>query len=168
MRPGPGSSEHFQEKWNPVFRPKMRQCKNARAASFSSRCETTLALLALSLAAAATPVVAQSPDGRFGNPARFVPMTGEGLYADICQGCHMPGGVGAVGAGAYPALALNPKLAAAGYPLTLVIRGRNGMPPFGDLLTDEQVAAVVNYVRSHFGNHFADDVTAADAKAARP
>jgi hypothetical protein len=23
--------EHFQEKWNPVFRPKMRQCKNANA-----------------------------------------------------------------------------------------------------------------------------------------
>src|ERR1700738_3342587 len=27
--------EHFQEKWNPVFRPKMRQCKNARAVSVS-------------------------------------------------------------------------------------------------------------------------------------
>src|SRR6267154_243156 len=25
------SLEHFQEKWNPVFRPKMRQRKNARA-----------------------------------------------------------------------------------------------------------------------------------------
>src|ERR1700730_5285588 len=25
--------EHFQEKWNPVFRPKMRQCKNASEAS---------------------------------------------------------------------------------------------------------------------------------------
>jgi hypothetical protein len=24
--------EHFQEKWNPVFRPKMRQCKNASEA----------------------------------------------------------------------------------------------------------------------------------------
>jgi hypothetical protein len=25
--------EHFQEKWNPVFRPKMRQRKNAGAVS---------------------------------------------------------------------------------------------------------------------------------------
>ena len=25
--------EHFQEKWKPVFRPKMRQCKNASEAS---------------------------------------------------------------------------------------------------------------------------------------
>ena len=37
--------EHFQEKWNPVFRPKMRQCKNARAVSISSQCETALASL---------------------------------------------------------------------------------------------------------------------------
>jgi mono/diheme cytochrome c family protein len=94
--------------------------------------------------------------------------TGEGLYADLCQGCHMPGGVGAVGAGAYPALAQNPNLTEAGYPLALVVNGRNGMPPFGELLTDQQVAAVVNYVRTHFGNAFADEVTAADAQAARP
>ncbi|HEY6255626.1 MAG TPA: cytochrome c [Xanthobacteraceae bacterium] len=124
------------------------------------------AALAASLLAVST-ASAQSPDGRFGNPARFVASSGEGLYADICQGCHMPGGVGAVGAGAYPALAGDQKLASAGYGLTLVIRGQKGMPAFGGLLTDEQVAAVVNYVRSHFGNHFTDAVTAADAKAAR-
>jgi len=130
--------------------------------------------LAASLAALAIPavmipaVMAQPIDARFGNPTRFMAPTGEELYADICQGCHMPGGVGAVGAGAYPALARNPKLAAAGYPLALVINGRHGMPAFGDLLNDQQVAAVVNYVRTQFGNQFADEVTAADAKAARP
>ena len=59
-------------------------------------------------------------------------------------------------------------VATEGYPLALVINGRNAMPAFGDLLTDQQVAAVVNYVRTHFGNQFADEVTAADAKAARP
>jgi mono/diheme cytochrome c family protein len=132
--------------------------------------------LAASLAASAIPAVtvqslaqspAQSGDARFSSPTRFMVATGEGLYADLCQGCHMPGGVGAVGAGAYPALAMNPKLASAAYPLALVVNGRNGMPPFGDLLTDQQVAAVVNYVRSHFGNGFADEATAADAKAAR-
>jgi hypothetical protein len=32
--------EHFQEKWNPVFRPKMRQRKNARAVSASGQRET--------------------------------------------------------------------------------------------------------------------------------
>jgi mono/diheme cytochrome c family protein len=130
--------------------------------------------LAVGLAAVAIPavmipsVMAQPTDARFGNPTRFMAPTGEELYADICQGCHMPGGVGAVGAGAYPALARNSKLAAAGYPLALVINGRNGMPAFGDLLNDQQVAAVVNYVRTHFGNQFADEVTAADARAVRP
>jgi mono/diheme cytochrome c family protein len=125
------------------------------------------ALALIASLGAVRPAVAQSPDARFADPARFMAATGEGLYADICQGCHMPDGVGAAGAGAYPALARNPKLAAAGYPLALVVRGRNGMPPFGDLLTDSQVAAVVNYVRTHFGNQFADEVTAADAKAFR-
>jgi mono/diheme cytochrome c family protein len=130
--------------------------------------------LAASLVAAGIPavmipaVMAQPNDARFGNPTRFMAPSGEGLYADICQGCHMPEGVGAVGAGAYPALARNPKLESAGYPLALVINGRNAMPAFGDLLTDQQVAAVVNYVRTHFGNQFANEVTAADARAARP
>ena len=131
---------------------------------------TVLALaLAAGIAAWAIPIVmAQTGDARFSNPARFMAQTGEALYADLCQGCHMPGGVGAVGAGAYPALARNPKLASAGYPLLLVINGRSAMPPFGDLLTDQQVAAVVNYVRTHFGNQFTGEVTAADAKASRP
>jgi mono/diheme cytochrome c family protein len=131
---------------------------------------TALSLwLAAGFAASGMPAaIAQPADSRFANPARFMAQTGEALYADLCQGCHMPGGVGAVGAGAYPALARNPKLASAGYPLLLVINGRSAMPPFGDLLTDQQVAAVVNYVRSHFGNAFADEASAADAKAARP
>jgi mono/diheme cytochrome c family protein len=124
--------------------------------------------LAAGLSASTVPALAQPADFRFANPTRFMAQTGEALYADVCQGCHMPGGTGAVGAGAYPALARNPKLASAGYPLSLVINGRNAMPPFGDMLTDQQVGAVVNYVRSHFGNTFADEVTAADARAARP
>jgi mono/diheme cytochrome c family protein len=49
----------------------------------------------------------------------------------------------------------------------LVIHGRKGMPPFGSLLTDQQVAAVVNYIRTQFGNDFPDAVSAADAKTAR-
>ena len=61
--------------------------------------------------------MAQSADLRFGNPVRFMPQSGEALYADICQGCHMQGGLGAVGAGAYPALAKNPKLASRRLPI---------------------------------------------------
>jgi mono/diheme cytochrome c family protein len=75
---------------------------------------------------------------------------------------------GAGGAGAYPALANDPKLAAAGYPVLVVVNGSKEMPPFGALLDDEQVAVVVNYVRSHFGNSYADSISPADVKAARP
>jgi mono/diheme cytochrome c family protein len=124
-------------------------------------------VLAAGLCAAVIPAHAQSTDLRFANPTRFMTQTGEAIYADVCQGCHMPGGEGATGAGTYPALAKNLKLAAAAYPVFMVINGRKGMPPFGSQLTDPQVAAVVNYVRTHFGNDYRDEVTAADAGAAR-
>jgi mono/diheme cytochrome c family protein len=42
------------------------------------------------------------------------------------------------------------------------------MPPIGSMMSDDQVAAVVNYVRTHFGNQYRDAVSAADVKLARP
>ena len=74
---------------------------------------------------------------------------------------------GAVGAGAYPALAKNARLAEPGYPVAVVLHGRKAMMPLGALLTDQQVADVVNYVRRNFGNKYKDKVSAADVKAAR-
>jgi mono/diheme cytochrome c family protein len=135
---------------------------------FDLRVAVWPALAASLVGAGIYSATAQTASSRFTNPARFAAPTGEELYADICAGCHMPNGAGATGAGTYPALASNPKLATAAYPVTLIINGQKGMPPFGGLLTDQQVAAVVNYVRSHFGNRFTDEVTADDAKAARP
>jgi len=41
------------------------------------------------------------------------------------------------------------------------------MPPVGQMMTDQQVADVVNYVRTHFGNRYKDAVTAADAGSTR-
>jgi mono/diheme cytochrome c family protein len=135
------------------------------AAAFSNAAIAAVSGAVMSCAAISSTLA--QPAERFGNQLRFMPQSGEALYADVCQGCHMPEGVGAAGAGAYPALARNPKLATAGYALFLVIHGRKGMPPFGKLLTDQQVAAVVNYVRTHFGNDFPDAVSDDDAKAAR-
>jgi len=111
---------------------------------------------------------AQSSDGSFMSSRRFMQRDGEVIYRTVCQGCHMAEAQGAVGAGAYPALANNPKLAVSGYPVLVVVNGSKGMPPFGALLDDEQVAAVVNYVRSHFGNSYPDSVSLEDVKAARP
>jgi hypothetical protein len=41
------------------------------------------------------------------------------------------------------------------------------MPDFGRALNDGQVAAVVNHIRSNFGNAYADRVSPDDVKAAR-
>jgi mono/diheme cytochrome c family protein len=98
----------------------------------------------------------------------FPQTTGEALYKGICQGCHMPAAQGAVGAGAYPALARNDHLAGAAYPALMVIAGHNAMPAFGEFLSDAQIAAVVNYVRSNFGNHYADHITPDAVAALRP
>jgi mono/diheme cytochrome c family protein len=99
---------------------------------------------------------------------RFMQRDGEVIYRTVCQGCHMPDARGAVGAGPYPALASDPELAEAEYPVLVVVNGSKGMPPFGKLLDDEQVAAVVNYVRSHFGNSYPDSVSPAEVRAVRP
>jgi mono/diheme cytochrome c family protein len=125
--------------------------------------------LAVTLAAvAASAAGAQPSDGSFMSPQHFMQRDGEVIFRTVCQGCHMPAAQGAVGAGAYPALASDPKLAAAGYPVLVVVNGSKGMPPFGALLDDEQVAAVVNYVRSHFGNSYPDSISPAHVKSVRP
>ena len=126
-------------------------------------------LLAIILTGAIAPGAgAQSSDGSFMSPLRFMQRDGEVIYRTVCQGCHMAAAQGAVGAAAYPALASDPKLAAAGYSVLVVVNGSKDMPPFGTLLDDKQVAAVVNYVRSHFGNSYPDTVSPADVKSARP
>jgi len=99
---------------------------------------------------------------------RFTETTGEELFASSCQGCHMPDGKGAVGAGAYPSLAQDSNLEAGGYPVYIVVKGQRAMPPVGAMMSDDQVAAVVNYVRTHFGNQYQDAVSADDVKRVRP
>jgi len=99
---------------------------------------------------------------------RFTETTGEELFASVCQGCHMPDGKGAVGAGTYPSLANDSNLVSGGYPVYVVVRGLRAMPPVGAMMSDAQVAAVVNYVRTHFGNAYPDAVSADDVKPVRP
>lgn len=97
----------------------------------------------------------------------FDEQSGKQLYAEVCQDCHMANGKGAAGAGKYPNLSGNAKLEAAGYPMSLILQGRNGMPPVGKMMTDAQVAMIVNYVRTHFGNAYADPVKPEDVKPLR-
>jgi mono/diheme cytochrome c family protein len=99
---------------------------------------------------------------------RFTEQTGEQLFASSCQGCHMPDGNGATGAGTYPSLSKDNNLGTSGYPVYVVVRGQRAMPPVGAMMSDDQVAAVVNYLRTHFGNQYTDAVTAEDVKRVRP
>jgi mono/diheme cytochrome c family protein len=98
---------------------------------------------------------------------RFSEQTGEALYSNACQACHMGNGQGAVGAGQYPSLARNPKLETGDYATYVVLHGQKAMPAIGRLMTDDQVAAVVNYIRTHFGNDYRAPVAAEDVKNAR-
>jgi mono/diheme cytochrome c family protein len=111
---------------------------------------------------------AQSSDATsFYTPSSFSTASGEQVYRTVCQSCHMPAGEGALGGGEYPALAGNPKLAAAPYVAMMVLDGRAGMPGLGPMLSDRQVAEVTHYVRTHFGNDYPEAMTADDVKAMR-
>jgi len=127
-----------------------------------------LTALAVATAGAAEEPPPMSPPGTFNDFGHFVAQDGATLFRSVCQGCHMPDARGAQGAAAYPALAGNPRLASAAYTATTVTLGRSNMPPFFLLMTDQQVATVVNYVRTHFDNHYDDALTAEDIHRLRP
>jgi mono/diheme cytochrome c family protein len=133
---------------------------------------------ALALAAGgARPDTSIGVVGMFG-AGHLESTSGEAIYLAICQGCHMPDGRGASGAGHYPALAGDRALLSAPYMALTLIEGRRNMPAFGGktqegityivpTLDDEQIAAVTNYVRTHFGNRFKGTISAAEVKALR-
>lgn len=106
-------------------------------------------------------------DGAFVSSSRFSEPNGEKMYKRVCAGCHMPDAKGAQGAGMYPALAGDQNLASPDYAIYVVVKGLHGMPAVGRMMTDQQVADVVNYVRTHFGNKYKDSVTAAQVKEIR-
>ncbi|WP_027882061.1 c-type cytochrome [Meiothermus rufus] len=88
---------------------------------------------------------------------------GEGIYAQNCAGCHQATGQGLPGV--FPALAGNPKVGDKNHVINTVLKGRNAMPAFAQL-SDQQVAAVLTYVRSSWGNSFGA-IAEAEVKAAR-
>src|SRR5690606_12590513 len=79
---------------------------------------------------------------------------GEEQYRAICAGCHQANGEGLAGVakslvGSRWALAPAPQVT------RIVLHGKEGemlMPPVGGTLTDEQIAAVLTYVRRSWGN----------------
>lgn len=116
----------------------------------------TLLALATAPAAADTPGSVQAPNNS---------TDGAKVYKQICAACHMPDGSGS-GAGAIPALAKNTHLADPAYPIGVVVRGKGAMPPMAEILKPGQIAAVLTFVRSNFGNSYAPPITETDVKAA--
>lgn len=103
-------------------------------------------------------------DGPGGSSAVEVSTEGRQIYEEVCQACHMPDARGGGGAGAgIPALADNPKLADKAFGIGILIKGRGGMPWFTDILTPQQIAAVLTHVRGHF-NAYPEPVTAEEVE----
>jgi mono/diheme cytochrome c family protein len=102
---------------------------------------------------------------------------GAQIYADECSGCHTPNGKGVPGL--FPALAGAPivQQTDATSLIHVVLRGALSvatapaptapeMPAFAWVMSDEQAAAVVNYIRNSWGNS-APVVSAGDVRKER-
>jgi mono/diheme cytochrome c family protein len=116
------------------------------------------------LAARAAVVLARLDwPGRPGGAAPVTPLSteeresfdkGKDVYRNICQACHQPDGRGQervapslVGS----AMALAPP----GIPARILLNGKEGsiglMPAIGSVLTDDQIAGVLTYIRREWG-----------------
>jgi mono/diheme cytochrome c family protein len=147
------------------IRPFSRDDRRALGRPRSAVALSLAAVVFLAMAASAEELPSKNPSLSSGWV--FGERGGAALYANICAACHQPDATGAVGAGAYPSLAGNEKLASVEYLENVLLHGLRGMPAVGRMMSDEQAADVINYVRTHFGNSYDDAVSAADVKAAR-
>lgn len=105
------------------------------------------------------------PEGEEGDErgAERERLDGETLYVQYCAGCHGRNGQGI--AGAFPPLAGSEWVTGeADVPIRIVLHGLQGrievdgrlfdglMPPFGARLNDTEIASVLSYIRSSWGN----------------
>lgn len=110
-------------------------------------------------------------------PDQSVMKKGGQIYADECSGCHKPDGSGTPAL--FPTLKGSPAVQQTDPTslLRVVLRGAEAagtdkaptagsMPQFGWILTDDQVAAVLTYIRNTWGNS-APSVSAGDVHKAR-
>src|SRR5438132_13081498 len=99
----------------------------------------SLALLTGALAAASLALIGwASPaahadeerrsQGSLSTGFKFTESTGEQLFANVCQGCHMPDGGGATGAGNYPSLAKDRTIATGDYQFNYIFLGNSARP----------------------------------------
>jgi mono/diheme cytochrome c family protein len=118
-----------------------------------------VALLSLSVSAADRPVAPGSA-----SRSDAAPGNGQALYVAYCAACHQTNGEGV--AGAFPPLKGSAVVnrADATKHIDIVLDGLQGarvsgvtytnpMPAFGAMLSDTDIAAIIDYERGAWGNH---------------
>jgi mono/diheme cytochrome c family protein len=107
-----------------------------------------------------------------------IKVDGSAVYKNVCVACHQQTGLGIPGA--FPPLAGSewvtgdPKI-----PVRILLKGLQGaievkgvayngvMPAFESQLKDEEITAVVNYIRKEWGNTATDEMTKSDVTKLR-
>jgi mono/diheme cytochrome c family protein len=102
---------------------------------------------------------------------------GAKTYSQVCQACHQANGKGIPGA--FPPLDGSEWVSNKNQVAAIVLKGLQGdievkgqkfagvMPPHDQQLANEQIQAVVNYVRSSWGNSFEDQITVEEVEELR-
>jgi mono/diheme cytochrome c family protein len=140
------------------------------SASSSASSDNAAAADASSAAPAAASAAPVAANGASAND-------GAGVYSTNCSSCHQSNGTGLPGA--FPPLANNAVVTGDAKSLIHIVKfGLNGkimvgtqayngtMPAWGQNLSDSQIASVITFVRSSWGNH-ASAVSAADVTSAK-
>jgi cytochrome c6 len=92
-------------------------------------------------------------------------MDGKAIFMKNCAACHQAKGTGIPGA--FPALAGNQFVQGPGRDVaTVLLKGRGGMPNFSGNLDDAEIAQVLSFVRSNWGNS-AEPIGEQDVSALR-
>ncbi|PCJ23440.1 MAG: cytochrome C [SAR86 cluster bacterium] len=81
----------------------------------------------------------------------FAAESGEQLFLNNCAECHQRDGRGIKNI--YPSLATSEIVSGSGVDVALVMLiGRGEMPSFAGSISNEDMAAIINYVRNSWGN----------------
>lgn len=107
-----------------------------------------------------------------------VKVDGGAVYKNVCVACHQQTGLGIPGA--FPPLAGSEwVLGSSKIPALIVLKGLQGpievkgaafngaMPAFESQLKDEEIAAVINYIRKEWGNSASDEIEKSDVTKLR-
>ena len=151
----------------------MRLTREPALAAFAARDTGTLGTRAANvLARVAWP-------GKPGADPSFVPLTpgeqqrfnaGREVYQSLCVACHQPDGRGRDRM-APTLVGSDLVLGHPEIPVRILINGKEGpvglMPPLGSVLDDDQIAAVLTYIRREWG-HAGSPVEPATVKQIRP